>query len=192
MALSSAKTALENRNNDLVKCQGKIQEFLELEKFKKAMRLEGFSSIDNERRSKVQHLLNRIANMQRAVDEQAIRDMVENLTEEVLEDNRDTNVGRRQVQLEPPRICIFLPSSLVGIATDFKEQLLLSLDHNLFLAIAPSTIPRLEEMLWPLEDEVAIAAIANGVSMCESLQMEFGRSCTPKPIEQTSELQLLF
>lgn len=129
--------------------------------------------------------------MQQAMDKQAIKNMVENLMQGVLEDILDTNVERRQVQQRHPYTRIILPCSVVGIAMDSKKQLLLLLEHNLFSLRAARTISLLEGIIVPFDDEVAVAAIANGGSSCESLQTEFEDSSNAKPAKQTFELQVL-
>lgn len=96
ISLSSAKTALESRCADLVRYGTKNGELMQLYKSEKAMRLQSLYFADTEYRSKVQLLLNRIANMQQALDEQAVENMVENLTQEVLGDSLEVRATRKQ------------------------------------------------------------------------------------------------
>lgn len=121
MTLSSAKSALENRNDDLMWFRAQILELTQFNKSKKAMQFENLSSTGNEQRGKVQHLLNRIADMQLALDNEAIENMVENLAHEVLKECPDANGGWMQVQLQHPETHIVLPSNPIGIAMDSEE-----------------------------------------------------------------------
>lgn len=115
--------------------------------------------------------------------------MVENLTEEVLGDSLEANVGRRQVDVQPSQTGIIFPSSPVGIVMNSEEHLSLPLDHNFFPFTVVATIPLLREIRLPLEDEVGVGALA-GEGPDESLQLDFGGSFDTNPIEQTSELEL--
>ena len=148
MTLSAAESALENRSNDLNTCRIQIRELTHLYESEKAVRLECLSSMDNEQRSEVQRLLDRIADMQRVVDEQAVGNMVDNLTDEILGDSSKATIDRRQARLRRPRISTFLPSVPVGIASDSHGQLSLALQNEMAVA-AEHRVPTLESLREP-------------------------------------------
>lgn len=66
------------------------------------MQVESLSSTDKEHRSEVQCLLNRCADMEEALDEQVIKNMIEDLTQDVLADSPKASARRRQVRVRPP------------------------------------------------------------------------------------------
>ena len=144
LALSSAERTLENRNNDLSNYRAQIRELTHLYESEKAVRLECLSTIDNDERSMVQRLLDKIANMQQAADEQAVGNMVQNLTQEVLGDSPEANASRRQVPLHTPRMRMLLPSVPIGIASDSEEQLSLPLDEVAVSAV--DRVPTFESL----------------------------------------------
>lgn len=118
MTLSSAKSTLETENDDFVTCQAQIWKLTQLYESKKAMQLENLSSSGNEQRSKVKCLLNTLADMQRALDDQAVGNVVENLKQEVLGDNPNANVGRGKCRcnlLEPTLSYLLVQSVLQWI-----------------------------------------------------------------------------
>lgn len=116
----------------------------------------------------MQCLLNRIAYMQQALDNQVVGNIIENLTQEVLEDNLEASIGQKQVLVRPSRTRIVFPSSLVGIATDSEKQLSLPLDHSLFPNKVAATILVPQENCLLLGDEVVVGALANKGSTSKS------------------------